>query len=277
MTYEQILVEQRGRVGIITMNRPERLNAWSPTMDAEMREVVAAWDEDPGVGAIVFTGAGRGYCAGADVGRFNSDIESRRSADESEAPAPRRAARSSGWTEFILGLSTPTISAVNGVAVGMGLTTTLSMDVRIASERAKFGAVFVKMGVTPELGSSYFLSQLVGLGRATEWALTGRLVPAQEALEAGLVAAVVPHDDLLERAVETAAVIASRPTPQVAATRLLMRRHASATDISAVLALETRVFADARSTWEHAEAVQAFLQKRDADFSGRAASPPLLD
>lgn len=271
MAYEKILVEQRGRVGLITMNRPDQLNAWSPTMEAEIREVAAAWDADPGVGAIVFTGAGRGYCAGADVGGFAQGIEARTAAAADGAgAAPRR--RGSGWTQFVRTLQTPTIAAVNGVAAGMGVTTTLSMDIRIASHNARFGFVFVKIGVTPELGSTYYLPQLVGLGKATEWCLTGRFVAAQEALDTGLVTEVVAPENLVDRAVELGAAIAANPSPQIRFTRQLLRRNLMNHDVEDVIASESELFAAAQRTWEHKEAVSAFLQKRTPDFDRQPPS-----
>ena len=257
---EQIVVDQVGRVGVITLNRPERLNAWSQAMENEMRAAVTEFDTDPEVGAIVFTGAGRAYCAGADISTFTGQFDS---------GPPQRDHSRTLWTRFLLDLGTPTICAVNGTAVGMGVSTMLPMDIRIASTEAKFGLFFVKMGVVPELGSSYYLAQLVGLGRALEWCLTARLVPAQEAKEAGLVTEVVVPDELLPRALELGAAVANQPSPSVRLTRGLFRDNASCDDIDAVMDRELTVLDEAFVTWEHREAVTAFVEKRQADFTRR--------
>lgn len=284
MDFEHILVERQGRVGIITMNHPERLNAWSAVMEEEMRAAAADFDEDEGIGAIIFTGAGRGYCAGADISTFASGIQQRQGAEgapaQNASPAakpapepprpPRR--RLGDWTTFIMGLRTPTIAAVNGPAVGMGLSTMLSMDMRIASERATFGAFFVKMGVVPELGSSHLLPQLIGAGTAMEWILTARQVPAEEARQAGLVIEVTGHDELISRAVEIGALIASRPAPQVEFARRLVQRNTANPDLQSVMQYELELLDLAYQTWEHEEAVLAFFQKRDADFASRPSS-----
>lgn len=168
-------------------------------------------------------------------------------------------------------LSTPTIAAVNGVAVGMGLTSVLSMDIRIASDQARFGAVFAKMGVVPELGGSYFLPQLIGLGRALEWCLSARLVPAAEAFEAGLVTAVVPQAEILDAAVEKAAAIAAHPAPHLAFAKQLIRANASNTDLNAVITSENDALALAMATWEHTEAITAFVQRRAPDYTAKPA------
>lgn len=259
MGYEHILVEQRDRVGVITLNHPERLNAWSAPMEAEMRQAATAFDADPGVGAIVFTGAGRAYCAGADITGFAEGIKHGREPSNREPV---------NWTRFLLGLGTPTIAAVNGVAVGMGVSTMLPMDLRVASSAAQFGLFFVKVGVVPELGSSYYLAQLVGLGRALEWCLTSRLVGADEAGAAGLVSEVVAPERLVDRAVEIGNVIARQPTPQVGFTRELFRRNADrGDDIDAVMRLEGELLDRAFATWQHQEAVDAFFAKRQPDFT----------
>jgi enoyl-CoA hydratase/carnithine racemase len=186
MTYEQIAFERRGRVGLVTLNRPQKLNAWTPRMMAEYRDAIERANADPSIGAIVMTGAGRAFCAGADIDLvFNAQIEGgdRTSGDPSRRPEE--------YLDFLARMPKPTIAAINGAAVGVGVTQVLPFDLRIASEDARIGFFFVRMGLVPELGSSAFLPRLVGAGRALEWCFTGRMIGASEARDAGLVTEVV--------------------------------------------------------------------------------------
>ena len=194
MPHTEILAETQGRVGIIRLNRPRRLNAWTDTMSGEITEQMRAWNEDDGIGAIVLTGEGRAFCAGADIGNFAERVETNR---EGQGEQLHRGGHN--LTTFIR-QSKPTIAAVNGYAVGVGLTMILPCDVRIASTAANLSIRFIKMGLMPELGSTRLLAQLVGLGNATEMCLTGRMVPADEALRIGLVTAVTEPDELLPTA-----------------------------------------------------------------------------
>jgi 2-(1,2-epoxy-1,2-dihydrophenyl)acetyl-CoA isomerase len=160
MHYEQITFERTGRVGVITLSRPEKLNAWTPRMMAEYRDAIARCNADPEVGAIVMTGAGRAFCAGADIGAvFNAQIEGKGSAGRVE----RSADAGEDYLTFLRRMPKPTIAAINGAAVGVGITQVLPFDVRIAGRDARIGFFFVRMGLVPELGSSHFLPRLVGL------------------------------------------------------------------------------------------------------------------
>ena len=198
MAYEEILAETQGRVGVIRLNRPRKLNAWTETMSGEIVEQMTAWNEDDGIGAVVLTGEGRAFCAGADVGNFAQRVEANR---EGQGEGLRRGGYN--LTAFMRD-SKPTVAAINGYAVGVGLTMILPCDVRIASTAANLSIRFIKMGLMPELGSTRLLAQLVGLGNATDMCLTGRMVPAEEALRIGLVSAVVGPDDLLPTALAKA-------------------------------------------------------------------------
>jgi 2-(1,2-epoxy-1,2-dihydrophenyl)acetyl-CoA isomerase len=260
MAYENVLFEQRGRVAIVTLNRPERLNAWNDTMMGELRDAVERCNADPAVSAIVFTGAGRAYCSGADVGGWAKQIQ---------GGAPARGSATAGednWVAFLRRMTKPTIAAVNGAAVGVGVTHILPMDVRIASEDARFGFFFVKMALVPELGSSYYLSQLVGTGRALEWCLTARMVEPQEALDAGLVTSVVPRERLIDRAVEIGEAIAAHAPAAVARVRRAFQLNATDSDIPSVMLRENAMNAAAREEPDHAEAVAAFMEKRAPNF-----------
>ena len=257
--YEQILTEQRGRVRILTLNRPERLNAWNEVIHSELRDAIEKANADNEVGALVFTGAGRAYCSGADVGGWANQIQG----------GGTRASATAGednWNAFLQRMPKPTIAAINGVAVGVGITHALPMDIRVASDTARFGFFFVKMGLVPELASSYYLSQLVGTGRAIEWCLTARMVGAAEAKESGLVSEVVAPDQLLNRAVEVGELIAAQPPEAVARVKQMFARNATNSDIGAVMAIENAANSDARKGSEHREAVAAFMEKRPAKF-----------
>lgn len=261
--YEQIVYERRGSVGLITLNRPEKLNAWTPKMMAEMRDAITKANEDEAVGAVVVTGAGRAFCAGADISNWKRRI------DEGEAGGQRddTPANAEDWVAFLLRMPKPTIAAVNGAAVGVGITQVLPMDIRIASESAQFGMFFVRMGLVPELASSYLLPQLVGLGRAIEWCLTGRMVSAQEALAAGLVSEVVPPDQLLPRALELGESLAKNPLSSIKLIRKLLHENAVDGDYRRVMEREGAALAYAYTTPEHKEAVNAFMEKRTPDFA----------
>jgi 2-(1,2-epoxy-1,2-dihydrophenyl)acetyl-CoA isomerase len=262
MTYEHITYERRGRVGLVTLNRPERLNAWTRTMYSEAHDAVEQAANDAAVGAVVFTGAGRAYCSGADVGGWQQQLEStgdRRGSGVVEGDDT--------WIHFLQRQEKPVIAAINGAAVGVGVTHTLPMDIRIASDQARFGMAFIKMGLSPEVASSFYLSQMVGTARALEWCLTGRLVGAEEAREAGLISEVVAADRLMERAFELAEQLAAHPPGAVKRIRKLFASNAVDGNIESVLSKEAGALAEARRSPAHREAVNAFLEKRKPDFS----------
>ena len=261
MGFEQIRVERDGPVGIVTLNRPDRMNAWTYQMNDELITAIDELNRDADVGAIVLTGAGRGFCAGADISdNFKARIDG-------EVVGPRRRER---WVRFVRE-SKPIVVALNGVAVGLGVTLTLPCDVLMASEKARMGMFFVKMGVTPELASSHFLVQRVGFGRASEMCLSAKLYDAAELKELGLVDHVVPADELLSRACELARTIAANPAPQLRMVKELLTANGTCDDLDVVERREAEVLGRAYKTPEHREAVQAFLDKREPDFKGAAA------
>ena len=261
MAYEEILTETRDRVGIIRLNRPHRLNAWTNIMSAEIIDAMGAWNADDGIGAIVLTGEGRAFCAGADIGNFAKRVETNR---EGQGEELHRGGPN--MTHFIR-QSKPTIAAVNGYAVGVGLTMILPCDVRIASTNANLSIRFIKMGLMPELGSTHLLAQLVGLGNATEMCLTGRMVPAGEAQRMGLVTTVTQPEDLLSTALAKAGEIAYNPTRAVMMIKELLRKNPMEDDLDAVMEREGLRDQIARRLPDHAEAVAAFLEKREARFN----------
>jgi enoyl-CoA hydratase/carnithine racemase len=267
MEYEQIIFEQRGRVALLTLNRPEKLNAWTSQMMGELADAIERANRDDSIRAIVTTGAGRAYCAGADIGGFQAGIQARESGGERD----ERGALGGlgGWVTFLRGMPKPTIAAINGPAVGIGITHILPFDIRIASETARIGMFFVKMGLVPELASSHFLAQLCGTGRALEWCLTGRMIPADEACAAGLVTEVVAPERLVDRALELGEQVGSQPTSAVGLIKQLFYENALETDVVKVMEREGKALATAYTSWEHKEAVAAFLEKREPNFAQR--------
>jgi enoyl-CoA hydratase/carnithine racemase len=247
MSYEQILSERRDDVLVLTLNRPERLNA------------------------IVVTGAGRGFCAGADIGgQFASNLDER-AAEPPPKSKPASAKQSGGersaggWVQLCRS-SKPLIAAINGPAIGVGLTMILPFDQLVAADGAKLSARFVKMGLVPELASSHYLVARCGWGNASWLALSGATVLADEALRLGLVDRVVPAERVLDEALTVASELAGNPGPQVRMIKDLLSRNASETDIDAVQARELEALERAYRTPEHREAVSAFLEKRPPKF-----------
>jgi 2-(1,2-epoxy-1,2-dihydrophenyl)acetyl-CoA isomerase len=265
MDYEQIQVEKRGSVCLITLNRPERLNAWTWKMSGEQTRAIQAANDDPEVGAIVMTGAGRAFCAGADIrDTFQKDLEAR----DSGAERPERG-NAQNWVELVR-TSKPLIAAVNGVAVGVGLTMIAPFDVIVASDKAQFGMFFIKVGLVPELASTYFLTQRMGFGHASEMCLSGRLYSAAEAGATGLANRVVEHDGLLDEAVALGELIGDNPGPQLRWIKGLITENATDSDYESAMRKEGVAFAKAQQSPEHRQAVAAFMEKRKPDFRSLA-------
>lgn len=263
--YEQILYEQRGRVALVTLNRPEKLNAWGPTMELEFIDVVNRVASDRGVTAMVVTGAGRAFCAGGDIGRWSQDV----SGAEKPRPTSSLIARD-GSPDVPVALSRgkPAIAAINGPAIGIGLTMPLACDIRIASDRATFSARFVKVGLTPECGSTRYLPLVAGLSNALFLAMTGRIIDANEAKERGLIDRIVPHDQLLDEALALAEEIAENPPDAVWAAKRLLHQNAVESDLGRVTTQEVYSIREMRTLPDHAEAVRAFMEKRPPKFQG---------
>lgn len=259
MAYEMILTKTQGRVGIITFNRPEKLNALHDTMSREMRQQIEDWNNDPGIGAIVLTGEGRAFCAGADIGGWNRDIAQR---EEGEEPERRR---DGSWVLFAQ-KSKPLICAINGPCIGAGLTITLSCDVRIASEQARLSMRFIRVGIFPELASTHLLAHIVGFNHALELMLTGKIIDGTEAARIGLVNRVVPHDKLMDEALATAQEIAFNPAESVMAVKRLAWQNLNEGDIKTIQEREGVEVRAAVARPEFKEAVTAFLEKRQPDF-----------
>ena len=260
MSHQDILTETIGRVGVIRLNRPEKLNAWTPRMGREMVAQVDAWNADDGIGAIVIAGEGRAFCAGADIGGFNQRL-----ADDPDAQASGGDARFN-WTHLVRD-SKPVVAAMHGYAVGVGLTLALPCDVRYAAEGTRLSIRFVKVGLVPELGSTRLLSQLVGLGHATDMCLSGRMVPADEAYRIGLVSAVVRPGELFATALAKADELATNPTPVVRKIKALLSENVTEPDLGLVMEREGARDRESRRLPSHNEAIAAFLEKRRPVFN----------
>ncbi len=265
MEYEEIIYETKDAVALITLNRPDKLNAWTPRMCEEQAHAIEQANADSSIGSIIMTGAGRGFCAGADIGgTFQTRLDG-------EDPGNDTAGGSGGmpagvdWISIVR-KSKPIIAAVNGAAVGIGVTMILPFDMIVCSDKAKFGFVFIKMGIVPELASTHFLVSRVGWGRANEMMLSGSLYSGKEAFDYGLVEYVVNEDELLDKSFELANLFSENPDTQLRMTKRLLTENAVTTDIKAAEKLETKLLQECWERDEHAEAVSAFMEKRKPKF-----------
>jgi enoyl-CoA hydratase/carnithine racemase len=269
MNFEEIRYEVADHVLTITLDRPDRLNAFTPTMARELIEAFDRSDADDDVRAVIVTGAGRAFCAGADLGGGGGTFDWR-DREGGDVGVPRDGGGQ--VTLRIFDSLKPVIAAINGPAVGVGITMTLPMDVRIAASGAKIGFVFARRGIVPEACSSWFLPRLVGISQAMEWVATGRVFDAEEALAGGLVRSVHPADEVLGVAQELAAEIASEAAPvSVALARRLMWTMLGASHPMEAHRADSRaMFSRGRSS-DAFEGVTSFLEKRPAEFSDRVS------
>jgi enoyl-CoA hydratase/carnithine racemase len=264
MSFEEIRYEVADHVLTVTLNRPERLNAFTTTMGRELIEAFDRADADDDVRVIIVTGEGRGFCAGADLGAGGSTFDWRDRQNVDEIP------RDGGGQVAlrIFDLTKPVIAAINGPAVGVGITMTLPMDIRLVAEGARIGFVFTRRGIVPEACSSWFLPRIVGISQAMEWVATGRVFSAEEALAGGLVRSVHAPVDLLAAAHTLAGEITEHTAPvSVAlARRLLWRMLGAEHPMVAHRADSRAMFARGQSA-DAREGVTSFLEKRDPEFS----------
>lgn len=260
--YESILWQQEGSIGLITLNRPETFNALGREINHDLWDLVGRIKDSSDLQVLILTGAGKAFSAGGDMQAFLNQIETNQKTGGALPLFVNALARR------FLDIEIPIIAAMNGPAVGGGLTLSLTCDLRIASENAKFGAVFTRAGLSPEYGSSFLLSRIVGLTKASEWILTARMIDAPEALASGLVSEVTPPEQLMDRARALAEQIAALPP---LATRVAKRtlRHGLDATLAQALDYEEMVFTYCQGSQDHYEAVQAFIEKRPAKFRGR--------
>jgi enoyl-CoA hydratase/carnithine racemase len=256
-SYETITYERRDAVALITLNRPARLNAWTPQMASEQADAIRTANEDDAVGAIVMTGSGRGFCAGADMrDTFTKRLDGTDPGGDTQDTGGMP--RDVDWVSLARE-SKPLIAAVNGAAVGIGMTMILPFDVIVASESARFGMLFIKVGLVPELASTRLLAQRVGIGHASEMCLTGRLYDGAEARRIGLVDHLAAPEDLLPRALGLAAEIAGNPAPQLRMIKMLLTENALETDLQLVQRREHELIRRCWESPEHRRAVEKFL------------------
>jgi enoyl-CoA hydratase/carnithine racemase len=262
MGYEQIHLEVANRIATITLNRPERLNAYTPTMRRELGAAFSQCDADDAVRVIIVTGAGRGFCAGADLSDGGGSFDRPgREAYQAQVRA-ERAATVRPWD-----MKKPIIAAINGAAVGVGITMTLQWDIRIAAESAKIAFAFVRRGVIPEALSTWILPRLIGVSRAAELLYSGRTINAREALDFGVLSRVVPDTELLPTVRALAEDIARNAAPvSVALTKRLIWHNLTETDMQRAEEIEGGLFWWAGTQPDAREGVNAFLQKRAPEW-----------
>jgi len=274
--YTAILTKVEDGVATIWLNRPEHRNSFSRAMQVELHAALEAFDADDTVRAIVVTGTGKYFSAGADLSRGGSTFSGqRREGGDLEAPTRERPPVPA-WQ-----MRTPVIAAMNGSAVGMGLTIPMSWDIRIAAADGKYGFVFPRRGIVAEAGSTWIVPRLIGASRAMEVMLTGRLISGTEAAEIGLMSRALPADEVLPAALDIARDIAANTSAMsVAATKALIYRGLAEPDRSAHLRLEHEVFRWSGRQADAAEGVVAFLEKRSPEWKlskSRDYPPPLSE
>lgn len=265
MDYSQITYDVADHIATITLNRPDQLNAFTNTMMRELLDAFDRVDADDDVRAVIVTGAGRGFCAGADLSAGGSTFAKGGSDVQTDAGVPRDGG---GMVSLrIFECLKPVIGAINGPAVGVGITMTLGMDIRLASETAKIGFVFARRGIVPEACSSWFLPRLVGISQALEWCYSGRVFPASEAHAGGLVRSVHAPDDLLPAARAIAAEIAEHSAPvSVSLTRQMLWRMLGESHPMAAHRADSRGIVERGRSADAAEGVTSFLEKRPPVF-----------
>lgn len=282
MNYETLDYQIKDRILTIRLNRPDKLNAFTVTMANELIDAFNRASDDDEVGAIIVTGAGRAFCAGMDLSVEGNVF----GLDESMTPTPAELDERFEDPDMIAGVrdtggrvslaiyacNKPVIGAINGVAVGIGATMTLAMDIRLMAETARMGFVFGKIGIVPEACSTWFLPRLVGLSQALDWVYTGELIDSESALRAGLIKAAVPAEELLATAEKLASIyITNRSPVGVALARQMMLRNAAAAHpVVSHKAESLAVFYTSQGDGK--EGVKAFLEKRDPQFTANVSS-----
>lgn len=271
MAYETLLQDLDRGVLTLTLNRPDKLNAYTGTMGLEIEDAFRAADTNDEVRVIIVTGAGRGFCAGADIssGAGAFDTAAPGSVAFGSGATRERRGKGGGFIEAIYRCRKPSIAALNGAAVGVGITLTLPMDIRIAAPHAKIGFVFARRGLVPEAGAAWFLPKLVGLPQALQWCLSGALITAEQALAGGLISEIVAPEALLARAQEIARDIADNTAPvSVALTRQMLWQFSGQADPMALLKIDAALSMELGAGPDVREGVAAFLEKRPPTFPG---------
>ncbi|MGD8563832.1 MAG: enoyl-CoA hydratase/isomerase family protein [Desulfarculaceae bacterium] len=251
MAEKTVLTKDHGEIRVLYLNRPQKLNALNEAMKSDLISALARAENDQAVGAVVITGQGQAFSAGADLNRFAELFDGNDPVEVAKFTNP-------AFPQAVWDFPKPLIAAINGSAVGWGLTMPLMCDLRLASSEARFSCGFVRVGVTPEFGSSCLLPRVLGLGRAMELVLTGREFDAQYALDLGLISEITRPEDLLERACDLGRTIASFPRPAVIMAKAILRQGAQST-VEDTLVPEMEVFRRAMATPEHRQAVAQMM------------------
>ena len=263
---KDILVERKEAVALITLNRPATRNAFINDMVVELERAIVEADYDEHVRVIVITGAGQAFSSGADVDAFKQAfVDSKRLGYQVHSIDQENLER---FSLRLRGITKPVVAAINGAAVGLGFTLSLACDIRIASDKARLGAIFARVGLSPEFGSSYYLVRLIGIAKACELVFTAKIVEAKEALELGLVNRVVPHEKLMDETMAFAREIAALPPMAI---KLAKANLYSGLDANLLSQGHQELMANQilRETKDYAEGITAFIEKRPAKFTGR--------
>ena len=277
MEFETILYEIKDKVLTVTLNRPERLNAFTGQMMDDLIEAFDKAGKDDDIRVIIVTGSGRGFCAGADLGAgantFNREVRNNRGETEGIKDNPEWMRDGGGRTTLaIFDCPKPIIAAFNGPAVGVGVTMTLPMDIRIASEEARFGFVFARRGLVPEAASSWFLPRVVGINKALEWTFSGRVFSAEEAKEGGLIRSIHPANELLDEANKLAQEIVENTSPvSVAMTRQMLWKLLGADHPMEAHKVDSRAIYELGKAGDAKEGVESFLEKRSPKFPSKVS------
>ena len=277
MEFECILYDVKDKVLTITLNRPDRLNAYTGQMQSNLIEAFDKAGKDDDIRAIIVTGAGRGFCAGADLGAggntFNREVRNNKGETEGIKDDPEWMRDGGGRTTLaIFDCPKPIIAAFNGPAVGVGVTMTLPMDIRIASEEAKFGFVFARRGLVPEAASSWFLPRVVGINKALEWTFSGRVFSPEEAKEGGLIRSIHPADKLLEEANKIALeIVENTSAVSVAMTRQMLWKLLGADHPMEAHKVDSRAIYELGQGGDAKEGVESFLEKRPPEFPSKVS------
>ncbi len=278
MNLEQIETKLESGVLTLTLNRPDKLNAYTAQMGRELETAFLHADSSDDVRVVIVTGAGRGFCAGADISGGAASFDTSAGGPGAKlfgGGAAKDGARKSGagFVGAIYNCRKPSIAAINGAAVGVGITLTLPMDIRIASSTARMGFIFARRGLVPEAGSAWFLPRIVGMSQAMRWCLSGKLFNAEEALKGGLVSDVVAPEELLAKAEEIAREIVEETAPvSVALTRQMLWRFAADSDPFRLLKVDGPLAVDLGASGDVKEGVAAFFEKRKPNFPGRVSA-----
>ena len=266
MEYEWVIYEKEDRIAILTLNRQDRLNSWIPPMRVEIRQCLEDASADPNVRVVIITGAGRGFCAGADTGTVIAGTE--KAEDEPQRALLLQSVQTGRVTEVIRDMNKPTICALNGIVAGSGTAFALTCDIIIASEQARFRLAWGRMGLAPGDGASFLLTQRIGTHRALELFYTNDIIDAKEMERLGLANRVVPHDELMKTAKEMAKKMFQIPPLGLALGKRSLYKGAIAPDLETQRAFDGFIGSKLGATTDKAEATKSFMEKRDPVYTG---------